>query len=610
MTYRWHAWFIGALLLTGCGENGALSTQASNPAPQPLPPGAVSGSIFDGPVQGPTVTVYNVQPDGTLGEFSPTVESFPVQEPTSVLEVIANTNQYAFNLGTDSAPVVIQVTGGTDTNVVTGETAPLPSGLVLRAIVPTPTTGSVHVTPFTTFACELALAQIRAGVSPQTAITSSNAAMGSYLGLTDLLSTAPIDPSTTSTGSRDSINYGLCIAGLAQEASDRNLSMPSFLLALNNDAQDGQFDGMQYGVTVWVLSQSTSAGDPSTLQPANTSALSGSAATSQLASAVRAFETSTQNKGARASGALLNSLSASTGVLISPMPTYTSPYQIKLSIPAASLTPDFSQSPRNQASEESTIQPFSEWFNLSAYGSEEVNQTFGPTPRQYPAPTPNVPPGFTLQQWQQQRVVATAQQYLGYHYQHHHVPDWNPSFVPDWPWSEVSLGQNSAGIDCSDFSQWNYNFGLGLKLAPADVPQDAVTAVPGQNTYTEATTWDGQTVIPIQTVATGGQFTYQQLIAQLQPGDLLYIKNSLGAEGEVTHVIMWLGDLASDVQNGDTTPLILDSHDNKPPVYDSNGVIVPAGVHIRPFYENPSQAGSGDNWYFTNLSEVHRIIHP
>ena len=39
---------------------------------------------------------------------------------------------------------------------------------------------------------------------------------------------------------------------------------------------------------------------------------------------------------------------------------------------------------------------------------------------------------------------------------------WDPP--KNWPWKKVTFGRNSKGMDCSDFSSWIYNYGLGLKL--------------------------------------------------------------------------------------------------------------------------------------------------
>lgn len=580
------------VLLTSCGSSSTPSAAA------PTPVGVV-GSVFDGPVSGSTLNLFHLQPDGTLGEFRPTVESYPVPEPDSILQVVTSTHEYAFELDGETDPVVIEVSGGTDRNVVTGVSSPLPPGLRLRAAVPPPLTGSVHITPFTTLACELALAQIRAGVDPRTAVTGSNAAMARMLGLRDLLSTAPFDPGQLAPEmtSSDSLHLTMLLAGMSQQAAETRVSLASLILGLQADVDDGRLDGMRFGSPLYVLSDELSPALPAILQPTNTKALPPDAMTARLARAAATFQSSANNRSGRLDAPeALQALAASTGVLVEGMPVYRSPYALQ--VPVEAGTPEPAQE---------SLLSFDRWFDFSAY-SNTINRQFGPTPFQYPPPAPPVlAPGQSLQQWQQQRVVATAARYLGHTYQHHHVPDWNPAFDPDWPWLPVSLGMNFAGIDCSDFSQWNYNYGLGLKLGPPDVPQDAVTAVPGQNTYTQASTWDGQSQVEIQTVAVGGQVPYARLIEQLQPGDLLYIENNSGL---VTHVIMWLGELARDEQNGDPTPLIIDSHDNKPPVYDSNGVIVPAGVRIRPFYQFESHPGAGDNWYFTHLSVVHRIIHP
>ena len=47
----------------------------------------------------------------------------------------------------------------------------------------------------------------------------------------------------------------------------------------------------------------------------------------------------------------------------------------------------------------------------------------------------------------------------------------------------------------------------------------------------------GRGVLPISRI---DRVPYAQLIQELQPADLLYIKNE---QGKVAHVIMWLGDV-------------------------------------------------------------------
>ncbi len=70
-----------------------------------------------------------------------------------------------------------------------------------------------------------------------------------------------------------------------------------------------------------------------------------------------------------------------------------------------------------------------------------------------------------------------GQRLIGLTYQHHHIPDWNPP--ADWPWKEVAYGRNSKGIDCSDFTSWTYNYGLGIKLPTNIKTQAEAQDVPG-----------------------------------------------------------------------------------------------------------------------------------
>jgi hypothetical protein len=62
--------------------------------------------------------------------------------------------------------------------------------------------------------------------------------------------------------------------------------------------------------------------------------------------------------------------------------------------------------------------------------------------RHYPQPE-----GFHKKavKWKQERVIATGLRFLGYDYQHHHIPDLNPP--ANWPWKEVGAGRNGKGVD-------------------------------------------------------------------------------------------------------------------------------------------------------------------
>jgi hypothetical protein len=58
--------------------------------------------------------------------------------------------------------------------------------------------------------------------------------------------------------------------------------------------------------------------------------------------------------------------------------------------------------------------------------------------------------------------VAAAARFIGYEYQHHHIPDWDPP--DDWPWKQCCGARHDKGIDCSNFSGWNYNWAFGIHL--------------------------------------------------------------------------------------------------------------------------------------------------
>lgn len=255
---------------------------------------------------------------------------------------------------------------------------------------------------------------------------------------------------------------------------------------------------------------------------------------------------------------------------------YVSPYSLNFSVPKEDLTFDFGESPRNDWKLEAEM-PYSDWYTEK---TKDEFGSWGPHAAQYPAVQDLNKKGKI---WIQERLVATAEKFIGYHYQHHHIPDWLPPL--NWPWKNVSFGQNSKGIDCSDFSSFVYNYGLGIKLE-TDVKEQASSKIisgPG-----------GIGTVKAQIIPNPG--SYQDLIKTLETGDLLYIRSSASdPNSDVSHVIMWLGKVGS---SPDGCPLIIDCHDQDVP--DMNGRQIPHGVQIRPFAE--------DSWYYKAFDHAHRII--
>jgi cell wall-associated NlpC family hydrolase len=130
-----------------------------------------------------------------------------------------------------------------------------------------------------------------------------------------------------------------------------------------------------------------------------------------------------------------------------------------------------------------------------------------------------------------------AKRYIGLPYRHHHIPGWDPS-------PESNPRSPGRGLDCSNFTSWVYNYGLGIKF---------VSHIRRQSSGPEA---------PGRVLAKEEAFV---------PGDLLFImKND---RSRVSHVVIYLDE-----------EQIIDSHDKY--------------IGIRPF----------KGWYRTHLSHGRRII--
>jgi cell wall-associated NlpC family hydrolase len=259
---------------------------------------------------------------------------------------------------------------------------------------------------------------------------------------------------------------------------------------------------------------------------------------------------------------------------------YVTPYQVQYTHPTNDLAFDFNQPPRNDTTAQTAL-PRASWYTDAT--RSQVGG-WGPHPIQYPAPAGLSSRDVT---WLRERVLITARKFAGYDYQHHHIPDWSPTppnypNAAEWPWEPVNGYRNSPGFDCSDFTAFAYNYGLGIKMTSDVAWQAALTNTPGPN---------GRGQITIQTIP---RQPYSVLTNLLVTGDLLYIRSTAGSP-TISHVIMWVGHCGNST-NGD--PLITDSHGNE--LFDSNGERIPGGVQLRPFQSN--------SWYYTCFDHANRIL--
>jgi hypothetical protein len=251
---------------------------------------------------------------------------------------------------------------------------------------------------------------------------------------------------------------------------------------------------------------------------------------------------------------------------------YKSPYSVKFSFMEEELIGDLLKGRRSDWKDHATV-PFREWYN-------PANQTrwgyWGPGMRHFDPPS-----GLAKKspQWSRERVIATGLRYVGYSYQHHHVPDWEPP--ADWPSDPEQKTPAGKGVDCSNFTAFVYNLALGIKPTGAIQAQAEMIDVAGPG--------EGRTV-PVKRIELPK--SYEDFPSQLLTGDLLYVKSN---KGNVSHVVLWVGKIG---ESSDGVPLILDS--TGPGATDENGEKIPDGIQLRPFKRNA--------WYFTQASHVLRII--
>ena len=188
-------------------------------------------------------------------------------------------------------------------------------------------------------------------------------------------------------------------------------------------------------------------------------------------------------------------------------------------IPLSALTADFITRDRLPQSP----LPQSQWYAKPGPGS------WGPKAATYPPVA--VPAGYDAVAWKRARLAVVARRLVGLPYRHHHIPAYDPP-------------SQEPGLDCSNYTSWVYNYGLGLRFTSAIAAQSSGPLAPGRR------------LSPDEPWAVG---------------DLLYIKARDGSR--VSHVALWLGD-----------GQLIDSHNHS--------------VAVRPF----------EGWYRDSLSHVRRVI--
>lgn len=267
---------------------------------------------------------------------------------------------------------------------------------------------------------------------------------------------------------------------------------------------------------------------------------------------------------------------------------YVSPYQYAESLDNPELTRDFHEMPRALDNWRNwSLTPFHEWHDFRVI--ERLHTTWGPHYIFFRAPRGALerPP-----EWFQKRIVVAARVVRNSSpYGHHHMAQWS---VPDEPrWTEHHY-EPGYGFDCSDFTNFAYRYGVGIVLETGIVQQSNMQSAPMHLADGAIIHVQPQRLFDVQN---GYTKSYDDLTRQLQPGDLLYIRGNASFKNPITHVIMWMGDLAHDTKSKDPH-LIMDGHGAV--VKDSNGNLIPSGPELRPFTDK--------SYYFRSFDHVLRYV--
>jgi hypothetical protein len=228
---------IGAVL-SGCQGN-TLSFSQDNTA------SVVTGTAFDGPVEGATVTL----------------ETFP---PGSGVLGTATTDQHgSFTLATGALDpngiYLLTVANGQTLDLATGVRITFGQGDYLWAIGKGSdfVSGMLSITPFTTMESTLALTFTGTGASPAHSFSQAESLWSGYLGF-DPLKTAVADPTAGPGSVTPGGLYGLYLAGFSQLAANigsaQNLAAGSantlgLLAQIDSDLSDGVLNGKASGST-------------------------------------------------------------------------------------------------------------------------------------------------------------------------------------------------------------------------------------------------------------------------------------------------------------------------------------------------------------------------
>jgi hypothetical protein len=214
---------------------------------------SISGTAMKGVVADATVSIFELNSDGTKGDLLQTTTTDSNGEYS-----------LSFVSGSSNSCYMVEITDGVYTDEILGSDITMESSDVLRAVEcgGAGESNVLAVTPLTSIAASRATTLAAAGGTLTTAVTTSNLGVAQQYGIDSILTTIPVDPTSTAAtelATRSQRNYGVVLAGMAQLADTNDVRAIDFAAALADDIVDGIMDGQgaSGGITINRISTGT-----------------------------------------------------------------------------------------------------------------------------------------------------------------------------------------------------------------------------------------------------------------------------------------------------------------------------------------------------------------
>jgi len=202
----------------------------------------LSGRVMNGAVGGATARFYKLNANGTKGPLL----------GSAVTDV--NGFYLVSFVSKSSDSILAESSGGKYRDEVTGVTVALSTSDTLAAVFPA-RAAAVAVTPLSNMAAARARVLAAGGEPLSTAVSAANAGVGEQYQIPDIIQLLPVAADSASevrTSTRDQRDYGLVLAGIAQEAHSLGVRAIDLAEALATDASDGILDGKVKGSPVTI----------------------------------------------------------------------------------------------------------------------------------------------------------------------------------------------------------------------------------------------------------------------------------------------------------------------------------------------------------------------